>query len=208
MKTTKAAQKVLGAPSAEFDRLGRFQGFSSDLDHYLDRLLDPGVAEFRPRGSAEQDPSFKQFIPYVMILHGESIFCYTRGTGGAETRLRTFRSLGVGGHVDLEDATDDTFDPSRACENALRRELEEEVRIGAAGKLRRIGLINDDSTEVGSVHLGIAYLFELASGDVEAAESVLENPGFMPNSTVREKVDEFESWSQILIRSFLHSPLS
>src|SRR4051795_7977285 len=146
------AERVLVVPAAELDRLGRFQGFSPEADRYLSALLAPGLATFRPRSEVEDDPTLKQIIPYVVFRSGGSVFCYTRGGSGGEARLRRLLSLGVGGHVAEADADGRvTLD---AYELALRRELDEEVEISSPGSIRRVGLINDDSTPVGRVHLG------------------------------------------------------
>src|SRR6185312_13739907 len=98
------SERVLVVPSAEFDRLGRFQGFSNEAERYLSALLIPELAEFRPRSEVETDPSLKQIIPYVVFRSGDAIFCYTRGKSQGEARLHRLRSLGVGGHVAEADA--------------------------------------------------------------------------------------------------------
>ena len=195
------SERVLVVPGAEFDRLGRFQGFSPDADRYLKTLLVPEFATFRPRSEVEDDPSFKQIIPYVVFRSKGSIFCYTRGGGGGEARLRRRRSLGVGGHVAEADADGrGTFD---AYELALKRELDEEVAVESPGRLRLVGLINDDSTPVGSVHLGAVHVYDLDEPAVRPLEDDLADAGFIPVDRLREDWDAFETWSQICIESFL-----
>lgn len=196
-----SAERVLVVPGAELDRLGRFQGFSADADHYLEALFAPGLPTFRPRAEVEDDPSLKQIIPYVVFRCEGSVFCYTRGGSGGEARLRRRRSLGVGGHVAEDDA--DGRGTLDAYEMALRRELDEEVEIRSAGVMRRVGLINDDSTPVGSVHLGVVHLYELERPDVVPREAALIEPGFVPAAALRDEWDLFETWSQICIAAFL-----
>lgn len=197
----KKDERVMVVPGAELDRLGRFQGFSPEADRYLSALLVPDLLEYRPRSEVEDDPSFKQIIPYVVFRSGDRVFCYTRGKSQGEARLHRLRSLGVGGHVSEDDAQSGrTLD---AYESALRRELEEEVAIRSAGQIRRVGLINDDSTPVGRVHLGIVHLFELDRPDVDPREDGLADAGFLPVETIRTLRDEFETWSQIAIDSLL-----
>jgi predicted NUDIX family phosphoesterase len=131
------------------------------------------------------------------------VFCYRRGQSQGESRLHRLRSLGVGGHVAEEDAQGGrTLD---AYEAALRRELEEEVAVGSPGRIRRVGLINDDATPVGRVHLGVVHLYELERPDVRPREDGLAEAGFHPVATVRSLRPEFESWSQICIDSLLGS---
>jgi predicted NUDIX family phosphoesterase len=195
------AERVLVVPSAEFDRLGRFQGFSPEADRYLRALFAPGLVSFRPRSEVEDDPSLKQIIPYVVFRSGGSVFCYTRGGGGGEARLRRRRSLGVGGHVAEADA--DGRGTLDAYEMALRRELDEEVAVNSPGTLTRVGLINDDSTPVGSVHLGVVHLYELERPEVSPREADLVETGFVPVGSLRDDWDAFETWSQICIEGFL-----
>jgi predicted NUDIX family phosphoesterase len=194
-------QRVLVVPGAALDRLGRFQGFSAEADRYLQGLLVPGLARFRPRAEVEDDPGYKQIIPYVVFRCGDAVFCYTRGASQGEARLHRRRSLGVGGHVEEADAEGrGTLD---AYELAMRRELDEEVRVGSPGRLRRVGLINDDATAVGAVHLGVVHLFELERPDVEPREEGLAEPGFVPLAELRRGRDHLESWSRICLDGFL-----
>jgi predicted NUDIX family phosphoesterase len=195
------AERVLVVPGAELDRLGRFQGFSPEADRYLAALLVPEQATFRPRSEVEDDPSLKQIIPYVVFRSGDAVFCYTRGGSGGEARLRRRRSLGVGGHVAEDDA--DGRGTLDAYEMALRRELDEEVTVASPGVLRRVGLINDDSTPVGSVHLGVVHVYELERPEVAPRESALIEPGFVPVADLRAEWELFETWSQICIDAFL-----
>lgn len=195
------AERVLVVPSSVFDALGRFQGFHDQADRYLEAFLVPEQARFLARSLAEDDPSFKQIIPYVVFRAGNQIFCYTRGSSQGEARLRRRRSLGVGGHVNEADADGRTT--LAAYETAVQRELEEEVEIGSRGTMRCLGLINDDSTPVGSVHLGVVHLYELDQSLISPREDGLIETGFVPIPELRAEWDLFESWSQICIQSFL-----
>jgi predicted NUDIX family phosphoesterase len=199
--TPSQTERVLVVPGAELDRLGRFQGYSPEADRYLSALLVPALATFRPRSEVEDDPSWKQIIPYVVFRSGEEVFCYTRGKSGGEARLRRRRSLGVGGHVAEEDA--DGRGTIDAYEMALRRELDEEVEVASPGTLRRVGLINDDATPVGRVHLGVVHLFELDRPAVIPREDALAEPGFVAVDHLRADWDQFETWSQICIDAIL-----
>ncbi len=195
------AGRVLVVPSEALDRLGRFQGFHDEAGRYLDTLLAPSQAEFRPRFEVEDDPGYKQIIPYVVFRAGSHVFCYTRGTAQGESRLHRLRSLGVGGHVDEADA--DGRATRDAYEMALRREIDEEVTISSPGAIRLVGLINDDATPVGRVHLGVVHLFELERPEVTPRETGLTESGFLPLAELWEGRDHFESWSRICIESFL-----
>jgi predicted NUDIX family phosphoesterase len=194
-------ERVLVVPGSEFDRLGRFQGFSAEADRYLASLLAPGMGSFRARRDVEDDPGLKQIIPYVIFRSGDLVFTYRRGKQQGESRLHSLRSLGVGGHVAEADADgQSTLD---AYELALRRELDEEVEIGSEGVLRRVGLINDDSNPVGAVHLGVVHVYELESPSVRPREEGLADPEFVEVLELGRHWDEFETWSQICIAAVL-----
>src|SRR5262249_40372971 len=147
--TQVATEHVLVVPTPVFHRLGHFQGFCSDVDRYFRDLLDPAHTSYRPRSAMEQDPSFKQLIPYVIFHHRDPsgrtlLFQYTRGKGQGESRLHAKRSIGVGGHISADDAAQ-----TNAYDEGMRRELEEEVMIDTPYRSQVVGLINDDETEVG-----------------------------------------------------------
>lgn len=191
----KSSERVLVIPTAVFHRAGVFQGFCARLDDYLPTVLDPRHFSYRPREEVETDPSFKQLIPYVVLRWGDQVFHYTRGKRATESRLQALRSLGVGGHICADDSS--LFEsPYR---QAMLRELAEEVHLDTTYQERCLGLINDDSTPVGQVHLGIVHVFELAAPKVERREQVLTRAGFAPLAELREQRTEFETWSQFVM---------
>jgi predicted NUDIX family phosphoesterase len=199
----KVDERVLVVPSTELDRLGRFQGYSAEASRYINALLVPALMEYRPRSQVEDDPGFKQIIPYVIFRCADHVFCYTRGKSQGEARLHRLRSLGVGGHVSEDDA--EGRKSLDAYESAMRRELDEEVEVASPGRIRRVGLINDDSTPVGQVHLGVVHLYELEHPHVSAREEGLAEAGFIPLSNILTIQHEFETWSQICIASILRT---
>ncbi|HEY7309139.1 MAG TPA: phosphoesterase [Gemmataceae bacterium] len=191
----KSTEKVLVLPTARFHVLGVFQGFCPRVADYLPALLDPAHLQYLARGFAETDPSFKQLIPYIVLRWRDRIFCYTRGNAGGEARLRSLRSLGIGGHICAEDGASST-DPYRA---GLLRELEEEVYLDTTYNERTIGLINDDRTSVGQVHLGIVHVFDLAEPKVRHRDPALADGAFAPLEQLILQRREFETWSQFLL---------
>jgi len=196
-------ERVLVIPTEVFHRLGYFQGFSSQVDRYLDDLFRPQHTSYRPRGQVEQDPSFKQLIPYVIFRHRDSrgrqtVFQYTRGTGQGEGRLHSKRSVGIGGHISAIDAeARGSGDPYR---EGMRRELDEEVIIDSPYTTRCVGLINDDQSEVGRVHLGVVYVFDVERPAVRPRESEIIESGFRPVEDILADLSGFETWSQICMR--------
>lgn len=196
-------ERVLVVPSATLDQLGRFQGFNPNVDRYLDGLLRPELARFLPRNEVEDDPSYKQIIPYVILRCLDQVFCYTRGSSQGESRLHRLRSLGVGGHVAEADAEGrPTLD---AYELALQRELDEEVDLGDqdGSRRHRVGLINDDSSAVGKVHLGVVHLIDLERPDVKPRELGLADAEFLGLAALPALRAQFETWSQVCIDSVL-----
>jgi predicted NUDIX family phosphoesterase len=191
----KDAERVLVVPTRILHEAGLFQGFSPRTEHYLPRLLDPRHLSYLPRGQAEEDPSFKQLIPYVVLKWRDQLFNYVRGKRAGEARLRDLRSIGVGGHINPDDTN--LFDsPYR---EAMLREVNEEVRLDTAYEERCLGLINDDATPVGQVHLGIVHVFELAEPKVQRREQGLTRAGFAPLADLRKAREEFETWSQFVL---------
>jgi predicted NUDIX family phosphoesterase len=193
----KSAEHVLVVPTRVLHEAGLFQGFSPRVEHYLPRLLDPAHLGYRRRADAETDPTYKQIIPYVVLKWREQVFAYTRGKRATETRLQALRSIGVGGHISAEDAS--LFEtPYR---EALARELAEEVYLDSAYEERCVGLINDDATPVGQVHLGVVHVFELEQPSVRRREQALTRAGFVPLAELRQQLNEFETWSRFLLES-------
>jgi predicted NUDIX family phosphoesterase len=196
-----ATEHVLVVPTEVFHRLGHFQGFSGEVDRYLRGLLDPAHTSYQPRSAMEQDPAFKQLIPYVIFRHKDGagqtrLFQYTRGKGQGESRLHAKRSIGIGGHISADDAMQ-----ASAYEEGMRRELAEEVVIDTPYQSRLAGLINDDETEVGRVHLGVVHVFDVERPAVAPRETDILDAGFRPIEELIGELERFETWSQICLRA-------
>ena len=192
-------EHVLVVPTQIVHALGNFQGFCTEVERYRDVILDAKNIQFRPRGEVETDPGFKQLIPYMIFCHTDSsgnvhVFQYVRGKGMGESRLHQKRSIGVGGHISAEDQGQLSGDVYR---EGMLRELHEEVVLSTTFTERCVGLINDDSTEVGRVHLGIVHRFDVAEPKVVSNESDLIESGFMPLAELRTLRRQMESWSSI-----------
>lgn len=184
-----------------FEELGVFEGLRTDgMDVAVGRLLDPANHFFMDRAEAEEDPSFKQLIPYCVFRHGERILHYTRGKSGGESRLHAKISVGVGGHINPVDADSGRTGPE-VYHAAVARELEEELELPGGHSQRIIGLLNDDSNPVGRVHLGIVHLIDLESDAVSSREDALANLGFSPLADLNsEHFERLETWSAFCVR--------
>jgi predicted NUDIX family phosphoesterase len=196
-------EKVLVVPRSLFDSLGSFQGLNAAVERYLPVFLNPTNHSFVARSEAEEDPSLKQLIPYIVVTSGDRFLQYRRGSGSGETRLLKKRSLGIGGHINDEDGLGKEFDRT-AYERALLRELEEELQLPAniITKIEPLALLNDDSNPVGAVHLGVVHQCILSSDKVTAREEAIAELGFWSYDELLQRIEEFESWSQMLIRGW------
>lgn len=206
-------EQILVVPTELFHRLGYFQGFSRDMDRYLGELFSPKNISYRPRPEMELDPGFKQLIPYVIFRHRDAegrqtVFQYTRGAGMGEGRLHRKRSVGIGGHISSVDVGADGS--AHPYEEGMRRELDEEVSIDTPCTARCVGLINDDQTEVGRVHLGVVHLMDVERPAVQPRESEIIECGFRPVEEILSDMEGFETWSQICMKALFgtDSPLA
>lgn len=189
-------EHVLTVPTALFHEIGHFQGFCGDADKYLPTLLNPANTSYQPRDQVEEDPSLKQLIPYCIFRHDGQVFYYQRGKMQGETRLHSKRSLGIGGHI----STLDQNGVGSPYEEGMQREIDEEIFLETEFTQSCIGLINDDETEVGKVHLGVVHIFDLNEPKVRPREESILNTGFARPAELVTQLDEFETWSQICLK--------
>lgn len=196
---TVETERVLVVPTRLFRSLGYFQGFRADLST-LNELLKPDHVSYRPRGEMENDPSFKQLIPYVVFRYTPPegvprLFQYTRGSGQGEVRLRQKVSIGIGGHISKDGERGESY------EEGMHRELAEEVIIQTAYREQIVGMINDDETDVGRVHLGVVHVFDVEEPAVTAREEDILEAGFAEVDVLMQRRAQMESWSRITIEA-------
>ena len=191
-------ERVLVIPTLLFHELGCFQGFHANVKPYLSILLEGRHTLFLPRSAAEDDPSYKQLIPYCLFRCGDEVLHYRRGSGVGEGRLLGKRSIGIGGHISEEDAAGS----EHPYQIGMRREIAEEVNVASPFRESILGLINDDATEVGRVHLGVVHLFDLEQPRVTPREDSIAEVGFAPLRDLAASLADFETWSQICLRQF------
>jgi len=193
-------EQVLVVERNVVDRVGSFQGISFAVDRFLDALFSPGTLRFIPRPQAEEDPAYKQIIPYVLMTDGDRYLTYVRGTRAGEQRLVGQRSIGIGGHINpADDLPLFSSDYREAYGAAVEREVAEEVVVDAAHPDRMVALLNDDSTEVGRVHLGIVHYWCFPSLRIRKREKMITRLSFMNPTELREVRDTMESWSQLCL---------
>jgi len=160
---------------------------------------------FVQRSHAESNPNLKQVIPYTLVVRGGDVFLLRRLSKSGDARLANKLSIGVGGHINPEDALAavgaDGSSRASPIDNGSRREIEEEIHVSGATRLSRVGVINDDSNPVGAVHVGLVQLMQV-EGDVRVRETeVLEGRFASPEELARlsDQSANFESWSKILV---------
>jgi predicted NUDIX family phosphoesterase len=160
----------------------------------------PGHCLFLPRSAAEEDPRYRQIIPYVFAGYSGSWFVMKRLFAQSEARLHGKLSLGIGGHINPVDCAASGGDAVLA---GLRRELAEEVRVDAAGQPEFRGIISDESTAVGRVHLGLVYELACKSGEFEIVEKDKIEGRWAARTWIGEHYGAFESWSQMLYDRYI-----
>ncbi|MEN6384069.1 MAG: hypothetical protein ABFD79_02615 [Phycisphaerales bacterium] len=193
-------EQVLVIKREVFDELGSFHGLMFDVQKYLDKIFAPGVCTFMPRPAAEKDPSFKQLIPYVIMGCDGKYLSYVRGKRAGETRLVSKRSIGIGGHINPVDAMSmfnanfyDTY------LDAVQREIAEEINVDTAYTNKIVALLNDDTNEVGKVHLGVVHLWKLEAPKVDRKEQMITQLEFMSAEELNKIKDSMETWSSLCL---------
>jgi len=207
------------------------QGFvpldDAEGERFLGRARSSG--RFVARETAERTAAWKQWIPYCAIrcalpsgeAAAEGIFRVQRTNGQSEARLHGLWSIGLGGHVEPEDAVpspDETETAARFFMRSLWRELREELHfdLPTPAQPRFLGLLNDDSTPVGQVHAGLVYVLDLPVHLAQATESLRVREiskmrgGFGSLVEFRnlwQDPSRFESWSQFLVHAGVVGPM-
>jgi len=148
--------------------------------------------EFMDRPLAEEDPALKQLIPYVVVRDGALVYLMERTDAGGDPRLHGKASIGVGGHLNPVDEGEDPLT------DGLRREWAEELVADWEPEFRLVGLLNDDSNPVGSVHLGVVFEVEAAGQSVEVREQDKLTGRFATLPEVRAAWDRMETWSRLV----------
>ncbi len=193
-------EQVLVVERNVLERAGMFQGLTFDIERYLRELFVRGVPRFMPRSRAEADPAYKQLIPYVIMTHGGKYLSYIRGRRAGETRLVGRRSIGIGGHINpVDEMPLFDMDFGDAYFTAVKREVAEEVSVEADYEDRVVALLNDDSTEVGQVHLGIVHHWTLQSAEVTKREQMITQMAFMSPAELQAVRDSLETWSRLCL---------
>jgi predicted NUDIX family phosphoesterase len=193
-------EQVLVVERKTIEQAGMFNGLVFDTDRYLSRIFVQGAARFIPRAQAEKDPSHKQLIPYVIMSCNNEYLSYVRGKRAGEPRLKGLRSIGIGGHINPQDDMplfNRNFYETYIA--AVKREVNEEVAVKANYTDKIVALLNDESNEVGAVHLGIVHYWNLDEPTVSKKEQMISRLSFMTIAELQNIRDTLETWSQLCL---------
>jgi predicted NUDIX family phosphoesterase len=190
---------VLVIPRYDLFPRAQPQGFQPlDATAMEETILQPVRRRsfFVERRVAEEQPDWKQVIPYCLVRRDEELFTMTRLRTGGEKRLHGLRSIGVGGHVNPVDDGEDRFLAG------LRREVNEEIKLAGGWEPVPLGLINDDATEVGAVHVGLVFGIRAPDGAAEVLEPDKLQGGFERLEQITmlcQNAATWETWSRLVL---------
>lgn len=191
-------ERVLVVPRASVPDGGAWHGLRSDgLDAFLATVA--AVGRFEPRTAMEFDPNHKQLIPYLVLRDGRDYFLMRRTKAGGDARLHDRWSIGVGGHLNPGDAD---------LLGGLRREWREELVADFEPEFVPLALLNDDSTAVGAVHLGVVFVADAAGRPVRVRETDKLEGAFRPPAAVADVRDDLETWSRIVFEALESAALA
>ena len=183
-----AEELVLVIPRASIMADPGWRGIQIDgLDEFGSMVARDG--RFLPRAAMEVDRSWKQVIPYLVLRDGERYFLMRRTRAGGDARLHDRWSIGVGGHLNPGDGD---------LAGGLRREWREELRADFDPEFELVGLLNDDSTDVGSVHIGAVYVADAGGLPVAIRETDKLSGSFAEPAEVAVVMDQLETWSALV----------
>ncbi|HEY2599127.1 MAG TPA: NUDIX hydrolase [Candidatus Dormibacteraeota bacterium] len=187
-----ASEQVLVVKREDIFPDGAWHGFVSDrLEERQSVIREHHF--FMARAKVEDDPSYQQIIPYVVFRHGDRYFLTHRLRASSEKRLRKQYSLGLGGHINPGDL--EGGDP---IQDGLKREWEEEVVYDGTFEAKLIGLLNDESSPVSKVHLGVVFLVDGSSPDIAIRETEKLAGELLTLDEMRIYYLGMESWSQMV----------
>ncbi len=185
---TAPAERVLVVPREVVVPAPGWRGIlPADRDAFERLVAEHGT--FRDRPAMEGDPSWKQVIPYLVLRDGQRFFLMRRTRAGADRRLHDRYSIGVGGHLNPGD---------RDLAGGLAREWREELDAAFEPEYSFVGLLNDDTTDVGAVHIGAVFVADAAGRPVAVRETEKLSGTFAAAGDVAAVVDRMESWSAIV----------
>ncbi len=183
-------ERILVIKRSELFQESAWTGIKAvNFNDYLSLIQEK--QEFMPRNLAEENFAYKQIIPYLVFQHNDAYFLMQRKSGSSEQRLANKYSLGIGGHLREEDMQGATlFDWAQ-------REFDEEINYSGNLEITPLGILNDDSNDVGKVHVGFVFLLKGDSADI-SIKSELQSGKLLTLTQCQEKYDAMETWTQLV----------
>ena len=194
---------VFAFPTDELWKLMTYKkkGLIKGNSEVLIRIVQNGL--FLRRSEFEEEPSFKQIIPYAIISHNESFYLFRRTSNQTEKRLQNKFSLGVGGHMNPNDSMSLK---EHYFIDELKRELYEEVKLlngCLIEDIEFIGFINDDTIPVGRVHIGLLYNIHVSKKEVYINETDKMTADWIEKSSLAEFYEGMETWTKIIFDFYI-----
>ena len=183
-------EQILTIPRSLFEQHGSFQGLHIGLDGYAP-LMDPANHTFVPRPLAEEDFTLKQIIPYVLVHSEGKILRFVRTKKAGEARLHDKASIGFGGHVNDGDGS--------IVEGISREIHREELKLISEPVITQVALLNDDSNDVGRVHLGLVCIADVETQIARSEDTSISGLEFLTIDQLHAESDRLENWSQICL---------
>jgi predicted NUDIX family phosphoesterase len=189
-------EQVLVVPR---DRLPDSAGWYGLRTEGLGACLDLIAREgrYEPRAAMEHDPSFKQVIPYIVLRDADRYFLMRRTRAGVDQRLHDRWSIGVGGHLNPGDGD---------LHGGLLREWHEELDADFEPAFEPLALLNDDTTDVGSVHLGVVFAADARGRPVDVRERDKLRGAFASPQDVAAVAVDLETWSRLIFEVMEATP--
>lgn len=191
----KPDERILVVKRSDILPDGAWHGIQQvDFDRYL-AIINKNM-RFQWRSEMEQNPFYKQIIPYLVFTHKNRYFLMQRTSTASETRLQNKYSLGIGGHIRMEDMT------SASIIDWAQREFYEEVNYQGSLTVKPLGIINDDTNPVGQVHLGFVLLLQ-GDSDTISVRSELKSGRLVDLEECKSYYENMETWSQMVLDTVL-----
>lgn len=180
---------------------------------------------FGPREDLESRPAFRQIIPYVIVSNNSGrVMIYQRSSSRGDSRLRNLYSIGLGGHIKIQDIIPSMtnggpfINLNQLLIASMKRELSEELLIPVDGigseSISIIGFIslgnqfayedNTISCDVNSVHFGLVYYYK--NTDIRIPETNSDDMRHFEFVNLSDVIgifntneNELESWSNAAI---------
>lgn len=201
LSSEKAAEKVMVVAREDLFVSGIWNGLKTDDVAKYIRIINTRH-KFMPRGDVEDDSKWQQIIPYMFFQNEDKYFLMQRNAGHTDKRLASNFSLGIGGHINRKDIRESKSQRVNMVLDWAKREFEEEADYNGKFKAEFLGLLNDDSNDVGSVHIGLVIRV-IGSNDEIKVRDEHQSGSMKSLDELGKHYKRMETWSQIIYDSVM-----